>query len=71
MGFDAGRIRMLKNAFAMRDFPLGHFGLEDIEVTSNEPAWSGKLATMEDTCHFKPHCGWTGAIESQRRALTA
>ena len=30
-----------------------------------------KLAAMEETFNFKPHFGWTGAIENQRRALTA
>ena len=71
MGFDVQRIRMLKNAFAMRELNFAPFNLEDIEVVSNKPAWNGRLATMEETFAFKPHFGWTGAIENQRRALTA
>ncbi len=71
MGFDPQRIRMLKNAFAMRELNFAPFKLEDIEVVSNKPAWNGRLATMEETFEFKPHFGWTGAIENQRRALTA
>ena len=71
MGFDVQRIRMLKNAFAMRELNFAPFNLEDIEVVSNKPAWNGRLATMEETFAFRPHFGWTGAIENQRRALTA
>jgi uncharacterized protein (DUF362 family) len=71
MGFDPQRIRMLKNGFSMRELNFAPFKLEDIDVVSNKPAWNGKLATMEETFDFKPHFGWTGAIENQRRALTA
>ncbi len=71
MGFDVSRIRMLKNAFAMRELNFAGFQPDAIEVTSNRPAWNGKLAAMNETFDFKPHFGWTGAIESQRRALPA
>ena len=69
MGFDPLRIRMLKSAFAMRELNFAPFKLEDIEVVSNKPAWNGRLTAMEETFAFKPHFGWTGAIENQRRAL--
>lgn len=71
MGFDPQRIRMLKNGFAMRELNFAPFKLEDIEVISNKPAWNGRLTAMEETFAFKPHFGWTGAIENQRRALPA
>ncbi len=71
MGFDWTRLRMLKNAFAMRELSFVPFRPEEIQVTSNRPAWSGRLTTLDETFDFKPHFGWTGAIENQRRALTA
>jgi uncharacterized protein (DUF362 family) len=71
MGFDPQRIRMLKSAFAMCEMNFAPFKLEDIDVVSNKPAWNGRLAVIEETFAFKPHFGWTGAIENQRRALTA
>jgi hypothetical protein len=45
--------------------------MEDIEVVSNNPAWIGGMAAIRETFTFKPHFGWTGAIESRRRARTA
>ena len=71
MGFDPQRIRMLKNAFTMRELNFAPFGFDDIQVISNKPAWNGKLVTIEETFGFKPHFGWAGAIENQRRALQA
>ena len=64
MGFDLQRIRMLKNSFAMRELNFAPFRLEDIEVVSNKPAWNGGCAAVEGAFDFKPHFGWTGAIES-------
>ena len=71
MGFDWRRIRMLKNAFAMRELNFAEFHPEDIAIISNKPSWNGGLATMEETFHFRPHFGWEGAIENPRRSLTA
>jgi hypothetical protein len=63
MGFDWQRIRLLKNAFAMRELNFAPFRPEDIAIYSNRSAWNGGLATVEETFHFKPHFGWVGAIE--------
>jgi uncharacterized protein (DUF362 family) len=65
MGFDWRKIRMLKSAFAMRELNFAPFPPGDVEVISNQPAWSCKLAAMGETFEFKPHFGWTGGIESQ------
>jgi uncharacterized protein (DUF362 family) len=71
MGFEPDRIPMLKHAFAMRGLDFAGFRMEDIEVVSNNPAWRGGMAAVRETFTFKPHFGWTGAIENRRRARTA
>jgi hypothetical protein len=71
MGFDWQRFRMLRNGFTVRELSLASFQAGDITVVSNHPAWNGNLNTIDETFHFKPHFGWIGAIESQRRALEA
>jgi uncharacterized protein (DUF362 family) len=70
-GFDWQKLRLLRNAFLMRRLNFTPFGPDDIEVISNHAAWAGKLSAMEETFSFRPHFGWIGAIESQRRSLTA
>lgn len=71
MGFDWQRIRMLANAYRMRALNFAPFGVSDISVISNRPAWQGKVGNMDQTFGFRPHFGWTGAIESARKSLAA
>ena len=71
MGFDWQKLRLLKHCFAMRELNFVPFPADAIEVVSNQPAWAGPLARVEETFHFRPHFGWVGAIENQRQALTA
>ncbi len=66
MGFDWTRLRMLRQAFAERVAPLCSFGPDDIEVLSDNPAWKGAVADLEDPLLFRPHFGWAGAIEIDR-----
>jgi uncharacterized protein (DUF362 family) len=63
MGFDWRRLRLLQNGFAMRELSFVPFQAGGIEVVSNESAWAGKLGGMRDLFQFRPHFGWTGAIE--------
>lgn len=70
MGFDPGRIRMLKNAFAMERGSFVKFTTSDIELVSNHDAWRGGLSSIEDVFSFKPHFGWVGAIEGSRQSLS-
>ncbi|HVY71401.1 MAG TPA: DUF362 domain-containing protein, partial [Verrucomicrobiae bacterium] len=69
MGFDWRRIRMLNHAFAMRALNFAPFAASDITVLSSKPAWQGKLEALGETFQFRPHFGWTGAIENPRKAL--
>jgi uncharacterized protein (DUF362 family) len=66
MGFDWTRLRMLRNSFGGLAAPLCSFGPEDIEVRSDNRAWQGGVADLEDLLFFRPHFGWTGAIEIDR-----
>ena len=70
MGFDWQKLRLLKNSFEMRELSFVPFRPEEIEVISNKSAWTGKLNQIDETFEFRPHFGWVGAIESERRALT-
>jgi uncharacterized protein (DUF362 family) len=63
MGFDWRRIRLLANAFAMRAGSFVPFAAGDIDVRANRDAWQGPLDALRDTFAFRPHFGWTGAIE--------
>jgi uncharacterized protein (DUF362 family) len=71
MGFDWRKIRLLKNAFEMKRLNFVDFTPQDIQVLSNKEQWRGKLDQLDDLFAFRPHFGWTGAIENPRQALTA
>ena len=71
MGFDWEKLRLLRNSFALRELNFAPFAPGDITVVSNKPAWSGRLFQMDETFHFRPHFGWVGAIESDKKVLLA
>ena len=71
MGFDWQKLRLLQGAFEMRELSFVSFQPHEIEVASNNASWQGKLDHIKETFHFRPHFGWVGAIENQRKALTA
>ncbi len=65
MGFDEGKIQLIKKAFEKHDFPLIDGQLEDIETISNNEAWNKKLTDWKfiESLNFRPHFGWSGFIE--------
>lgn len=64
MGFDPARIPIVRHAFEARGYPLADGGWTDLVLTSNHPGWSGRLSEITaETLRFRPHFGWTGAIE--------
>jgi len=67
MGFDWAKIKMLAGAFKAARKAIAPFTHDDIQVVSNAPVWSKPLAEFASSDHFafKPHFGWTGAIERQ------
>jgi len=71
MGFEWRKLRLLKNAFNLREMNFVPFSPEQIEIISNRKVWAGKLNQMDETFQFRPHFGWTGAIEKHAKALSA
>lgn len=63
MGFDWSKIRLLKNAFGIREKNFVPFSPDQIRVISNRNDWSGPLDELKEVHHFKPHFGWAGEIE--------
>lgn len=63
MGFDPARMRLLTGAFNMKELGFVPYRPEEIQVVSNHEPWNGRPDEMSDTFHFRPHFGWTGAIE--------
>lgn len=59
------RIPMLREAFADSDLPLAPFNYDEIRLVSNESKWAGSITDLDpkNCFHFRPHFGWTGAIE--------
>jgi len=65
MGFDWRKLRLLANAFHLRELNFVPFRPEEIQVVSNQPAWQGGCDSLRDTFNFRPHFGWRGAIEKK------
>jgi uncharacterized protein (DUF362 family) len=65
MGFDWKKIRMLAGAFAVQARKIADFAHDDVRVVSNDASKAKSLAQYrkEDGVEFKPHFGWTGAVE--------
>lgn len=65
MGFDWRKIPSLKNAFAVRRFPICDSVYEDIRVVSSAPEFNSGIGEVSanTTYHFRPHAGWKGHIE--------
>jgi uncharacterized protein (DUF362 family) len=71
MGFDWEKIRLLKRGFDLRELTFVPFTPPSMSITSNRPHWTGPLSQMTDTFAFKPHFGWTGAIEQHAKTVVA
>ncbi len=65
MGFDPARLALVHGAFAPHRWPLTDGGEADIAPVSNVSAWNRPLGDWrsQDSLRFRPHFGWTGAIE--------
>lgn len=69
MGFDWRKIATIREAFEPRAWPLTRSAPRDVTVVSDDSAWSGRFLDIEDRefLHFRPHFGWQGRIEYDRR----
>lgn len=65
MGFDWAKMPLIKNAFLIKNYPLGAFSYNDIIVESKNPVFNKKLdrISSENLFSFKPPRGWIGHIE--------
>jgi uncharacterized protein (DUF362 family) len=63
MGFDWRKLPLLERSYHLRELDFVGFSPEAIRVVSNQPAWNGGIASLQDTFQFRPHFGWTGFIE--------
>jgi hypothetical protein len=66
MGFDWGKLRLLRGSFHINQLSFVPFQAGDIRIISNRDAWRGTLAGLHDTFQFRPHFGWVGAVERLR-----
>jgi uncharacterized protein (DUF362 family) len=64
MGFNWRKLRLIERSFRLRPPELTPFTPESIRIVSNRPNWSGPVEPFADPFRFRPHFGWTGAIES-------
>lgn len=65
MGFDYRKLRMLSQAWKIKDYPLVNHCPSDISCKSNVQQWEGPFAQLQEREHlgFRPHFGWVGHIE--------
>jgi hypothetical protein len=71
MGFEWRKIRLLRNAYTMREMSFVPFAPQDVLIVSERGVWAGPWDAMTDTFDFRPHFGWVGAIEKQNTSLKA
>jgi uncharacterized protein (DUF362 family) len=67
LGFDPARLPIIARAFGPHPLPLIQGDERAVVPVSNEAAWNRALTgwRLEDSLRFRPHFGWTGAIEWQ------
>lgn len=63
VGFDWNRIRMLRNAFEIRQMNFVDFKPEDMTYQSSVNESPRALSELNPLYYFKAHFGWKGAIE--------
>jgi len=68
MGFDYRKLRMLKQAWKIKDYPLVNHCPIDIICKSNVQQWDGPFTKLEEKeqLGFRPHFGWIGHIEREQ-----
>lgn len=71
MGFDPGRIPLLRNAFAAHPRPLARFGPEAVRVVMDGREIGPAPAAAEHGRAFTPPDGWRGACEAAAPAEEA
>lgn len=70
MGFDWRKIPVIREAFEPTRMPITTIRSEEVRVVSDVPGWNGMFEEIidRDFLNFKPHFGWKGFIEYEKRA---
>ena len=63
MGFDPEKLPVIREAYAPNAFRIADGSWREVVVKSQFAAWNGPVSTLADTFRFRPHFGWTTAIE--------
>jgi uncharacterized protein (DUF362 family) len=63
MGFDPFKIPAIRNAFAIRHYPICDFTAEDIVIHFQSEKFALQDFPTETIVYFEPHYGWKGHIE--------
>lgn len=63
MGFDPWKIPLIREALQQKSGLLPPIELDQIMIESNVEEWRGSAETFKSGFHFRPHFGWTDAIE--------
>jgi uncharacterized protein (DUF362 family) len=66
MGFDPERLPVVRESFAPSRFPISALpSWREVRISSNYGLWSGPLEgiPLDECFRFRPHFGWTGAVE--------
>jgi uncharacterized protein (DUF362 family) len=65
MGFDFRKLALLRQPYQFTHLPFALFKPEDVTVVSNKPEWTKRMVDFRKTdgFSFRPHFGWTGAVE--------
>lgn len=71
MGFDYRKIKLLARGLGVSQLPLSDVRPEDIEVLSNDAAWSDLVGIGRQHLAFVPPRGWRGHIELTEPAAPA
>lgn len=70
MGFEWRKLPLLRKAFEISALNFTPFAAAELLVRSDQSRWNKPLAAFsaQDVFHFRPHFGWTGAIEWEQLA---
>jgi uncharacterized protein (DUF362 family) len=71
MGFDPGRIPLLREALGRETKYLPAVNLDQIQIKSNVESWTGGIGSFDSGLRFRPHFGWINAIERSTKSDSA
>jgi uncharacterized protein (DUF362 family) len=71
MGFDWEKIPIIKQAYAIKEYPITTIKVTEIQIESDVPAYCGdvKNLRLQKLYNFQPHFGWEKHIELTEHEL--